>query len=140
MLKGIDPLLTPDLLLLIAEAGHGDVIAVVDKNYPAHSAGVPVVELPGADVTAALRAICSLLPVDRLFQPNPVKHMLTVEGVPGPAVEDVRATLVAAEGHEVGMEGLERFAFYAAAKEAYALVHTSDDRPYACFLVAKGVV
>ena len=140
MLKGIDPLLTPDLLMLLAQAGHGDVIAVVDRNFPAYAAGVPVVDLPGADVTQAMRAICSLLPVDRLFQPNPVRHMLTADGTPGPAVEDVRAELAAAEGQDVGMEGLERFAFYAATREAFAVVQTSETRPYACFLVTKGVL
>lgn len=139
MLKGIDPLLTPDLLLLLAEAGHGDVVAVVDRNYPAHSAGVPVVELPGADVPAALRAICSLLPVDG-FQTYPVRHMLTADGSDGAAVPDVRDALAAAEGRQVDLQGLERFDFYAAAREAFVVVHTSEARPYACFLVAKGVV
>ena len=140
MLKGIDPLLTPELLALLAEAGHGDVVAVVDRNFPAHSRGVPVVDLPGADAGQALRAICTLLPVDVHFQPAPVKHLLTSDGTPGPAVDDVHAVLVAAEGHEVGMEGLERFAFYEAASHAYVVVRTSETRPYACFLVAKGIV
>ncbi len=140
MLKGLDPLLTPGLLLLLAEAGHGDVVAVVDRNFPARSRGVPAIDLPGATVTEALRAICAVLPVDVHFQPTPVKHMLTADGTPGPAVEDVHTVLVAAEGHEVGMEGLERFAFYEAASHAYAIVRTSETRPYACFLVAKGVV
>lgn len=140
MLKGIDPLLTPELLWRIARAGHGDVIAVVDRNFPAFSRGVPVIDLPGTDVTGAVRAVCSLLPVDVDFQPAPVKHMLTVDGVPGPAVEDVRAALLAAEGRDVGMEGVDRFAFYDAATRAEVIVHTSDRRPYACFLIAKGVL
>ena len=140
MLKGVNPLLTPDLLFLLAEAGHGDVVAVVDRNFPAHSQGVPVVDLPGATVTDALGAICTLLPVDVHFQPTPVRHMLTADGSPGPAVDDVRAVLAAAEGHDVGMEGLERFAFYEAASHAHVIVQTSETRPYACFLVAKGVI
>jgi L-fucose mutarotase len=140
VLKGIDPLLTPDLLLLLAEAGHGDLVAVVDRNFPAHSQGVPVVELPGATVTEAVRAICTLLPVDVSVQDAPVKHMLTAAGTPGPAVDDVHAVLVAAEQGEVGMEGLERFTFYEAATHAYVIVRTSETRPYACFLIAKGVL
>ncbi len=140
MLKGLSPLLTPELLALLAEAGHGDVVAVVDRNFPAHSRGVRVVELPGADVTQALAAICQLLPVDHRFQPYPVKHMLTADGTEGIAVEPVRELLSDIEGTPVGLEGLERFAFYEAAGRAYAVVHTSDERPYACFLVAKGVV
>lgn len=140
MLKGIDPLLTPELLFGIARAGHGDVVAVVDRNFPAFSTGVPVVELPGVDVTAAVRAICALLPVDVDFQPAPVKHMLTGARVAGPAVEDVHAALVDAEGRDIEMEGLDRFAFYDAAARAVLVVHTSDARPYACFLVTKGVI
>ncbi|CAL8972535.1 MAG: hypothetical protein BGO38_12680 [Cellulomonas sp. 73-145] len=140
MLKGIDPLVTPDLLAGIARAGHGDVVAIVDRNFPASSTGAPVVELPGADVTAAVRAICALLPVDIAFQAAPVKHMLTGDGARGPAVDDVRAALVDAEGRDVGMEGLDRFAFYDAAAGAVLVVHTSDARPYACFLIAKGVL
>ena len=68
------------------------------------------------------------------------EHMVTAEGKPGPAVDDVHAVLVAAEGHEVGMEGIERFAFYEAAARACVVVRTSETRPYACFLVAKGIV
>jgi L-fucose mutarotase len=140
MLKGIDPLLTPDLLRLLAQAGHGDMIAVVDRNFPAYSQGAPTIDLPGVDVTQALRAIAALLPIDVDFLDTPVQHMLTVGGEPGPAVDDVHAVLVAAEGREVAMEGLERFAFYAAAKRAFVIVRTSDQRPYADFLVAKGVI
>ncbi|OJV82992.1 MAG: hypothetical protein BGO37_13595 [Cellulomonas sp. 73-92] len=140
MLKGIDPLLTPDLLRALAAAGHGDVIGVVDRNFPAHSTGVPVIDLPGADATQALRAICALLPIDVEFQATPVAHMLTIDGEPGPAVDEVHATLVAAAGREVPMRGIERFDFYEGARSARVVVQTSDDRPYACFLVAKGVL
>ncbi len=140
MLKGIDPLLTPGLLLALAEAGHGDAFAVVSRNYAARSKGVPVVYLPGTDVTEALRAICTLLPLDAQLSDTPVRYMLTAGGAPGPAVEGVRAVLAAAEGRQVGMAGLERFAFYEASSHAVAIVQTGDARPYSCFLVTKGVV
>jgi len=140
VLKGIDPLLTPDLLRLLAQAGHGDVIGVVDRNFPAHAQGAPVVDLPGADVTSALRAICGLLPIDVQFQDAPVAHMLAADGTLGPAVADVRGVLVAAQGCPVGMAGLAQSDFYDAAARAFAIVRTSDDRPDACFLVVKGVV
>ena len=60
--------------------------------------------------------------------------------VAGPAVEAVHAALVDAEGRDIEMEGLDRFAFYDAAARAVLVVHTSDARPYACFLVTKGVI
>lgn len=138
MLKGIDPLLTPDLLRLLARMGHGDVLAVVDRNYPAFAAGAPVVEL-AADLPRALAAICSLLPVDA-FVDHPVRHMLPDQGGESPALPDVRATLAAAEGREVGLKGVARHDFYVQARDAFAVVRTTEDHPYACLLVAKGVV
>lgn len=139
MLKGIDPLLTPDLLLLLAQMGHSDVLAVVDRNYPAHSAGVPVVELAGADVVSAVRAILTLLPVDTFVDP-PAWHMLQDDGSTGPAVPDVQAELDAAEGRTVPFDGVTRPDFYVAARDAYAVVRTAESRPYACVLLSKGVV
>lgn len=138
MLKGVDPVLGPDLLRLLAQMGHGDVLAVVDRNYPAFAAGAPAVDL-AVDLTTALRAICSLVPVDG-FVEHPVRHMLTDDGTEGPALPDVRAVLDAAEGRLVGVAGIARSDFYQAASEAFAVVRTIETRPYACILLAKGVV
>lgn len=139
MLKGIDPLLTPELLLLLAEMGHGDVLAVVDRNYPAHSAGAPVVELAGVDLVTALRAILTLLPVDTFIDP-PARHMLQDDGSAGPAVPDIQAELHAAEGRSVPFTGIARPDFYVAARGAFAVVRTTETLPYACVLLSKGVI
>lgn len=139
MLKNIDPLLVPGLLSALAEMGHGDVLAVVDRNFPAHSCGRRVVELPGADATEVLRAVLTLLPVDE-FQEPAAWHMLQDDGEDGPAAASVRAALHTAEQRPVGFAGVERKAFYDLARAAYCTVRTADARPYACFLVAKGVV
>ncbi|MCV2393062.1 hypothetical protein OEB99_01960 [Actinotalea sp. M2MS4P-6] len=138
MLKGIDPVLGPDLLALLARMGHGDVIAVVDRNYPAHAAGVPVVEL-AVDLPRALEAVLGLMPVDR-FQEHPLRHMLTDDGADGPALADVRAVVDLAEGRAVGALGVDRLAFYPAARSCFCVVRTTEERPYACVMVAKGVV
>jgi L-fucose mutarotase len=139
MLKTIDPLLVPDLLAALAEMGHGDVLAVVDRNFPAHSCGRRVIELPGAEVTEVLRAVLTLLPVDA-FQDPAAWHMRQDDGEDGPAVPGVRAVLDSAEQRAVGFAGVDRPSFYELARAAYCTVRTADDRPYACFLVAKGVV
>jgi L-fucose mutarotase len=138
VLKGIDPLLTPDLLRLLAQMGHGDVLAVVDRNYPAFAAGAPVVDL-GVDLATALSAICTVLPIDQL-QDHPVRHMLTDDGADGPALPAVLQVLAQAEGRVVGAQGLDRHAFYPAARGSFAVVRTTEERPYACVLLAKGVV
>lgn len=139
MLKTIDPLLVPALLSALAEMGHGDVLAIVDRNFPAHSCGRRVVELPGADATEVLSAVLTLLPVDA-FQDPAAWHMRQDDGEDGPAAAGVRAVLDTAEERTVGFAGVDRLRFYELARAAYCTVRTADDRPYACFLVAKGVV
>ena len=77
MLRGIDPLLTPDLLHALAAMGHGDRIAIVDANYPAHAHARRVITLAGVDATAVLRAVLSLLPLDN-FVEDPAVTMAVV--------------------------------------------------------------
>lgn len=145
MLKGLDPLLTPDLLWALAAMGHGDDIALVDANHPAEriaratTAG-RLIHLPGASMQAAARAILSVLPLDT-FTAGPVRRMLVVgndTAVPE-AQQDVQAVLNEAASGTV-MHGIERFAFYSAAEKAFAIVQTGDARPYGCFLFRKGVI
>ena len=64
MLKGLDPLLTPELLSILRAMGHGDEIVVVDGNYPANSAGPPVIRLDGVPADTVLDAILSVMPLD----------------------------------------------------------------------------
>ena len=142
MLKGISPLLTPELLANLAEMGHGDVVAVVDRNFPAHSRGGNVVELPGADTVAAIEAVLSLIPLETFTEPA-VVHMLTDQGDEGPAVAPAREVWNRMDGREVPDLGVVRQGadgFYARADEAYVTIRTSETRPYACFLLVKGVV
>jgi L-fucose mutarotase len=80
MLRGIDPLLTPDLLKILREMGHGDEIAIVDANYPAATDARRLVRLPGADATDALRAILGLLPLDTYV--DCAAHGMAVVGDP----------------------------------------------------------
>lgn len=145
MLKGIDPLLSADLLWALASMGHGDEIALVDANHPAERIARATVtgrliRLPGASMQEAARAILSLLPLDS-FTPDPVRRMEVV-GDPAAmpqAQRDVQAELArAAPG--LAMQGIERFAFYEAAQKAFAIVQTGDMRPYGCFLFRKGVI
>ena len=77
MLKGLDPLLPPDLLHALAAMGHGDELALVDRNYPATSTSQRLVRLDGADTAAAARAILSLLPLDT-FVDEPLLRMEVV--------------------------------------------------------------
>ena len=142
MLKGIDPVLGPDLLHVLAMMGHGDEIVIVDANFPAASVGEQTVYgsalTIGCDAVQALSAIVSLLPLDE-FEPDPVLTMQVVgepETVP-PVIAEAMPTLDAL-GHQP--VGLERFAFYERAKEAFAVVQSSEMRPYGNFILRKGVI
>lgn len=146
MLKGIDPVLTPDLLWILDAMGHGDDLALVDANHPAEriaraTVSGKLVRLPGLTMARAARAILSVLPVDD-FEPDPVRRMEVV-GDPAqiPAVQaEVQKELDAAAGRPVRMAGIERFAFYDAAQRSFAVVQAGDTRPYGCFLLRKGVI
>jgi L-fucose mutarotase len=141
VLKNIDPLLGADLLGHLAAMGHGDVLAVVDRNFPAASTARRLVTLAGVDVPTAARAILTVFPVDTFVEPAVLRM--------GPvgdedAVQEVHAALQGeverAEGRSVPTAAVERFDFYRRATQAYVVVATTEDRPYGCFLITKGVV
>jgi len=146
MLKGLDPLLSPDLFWVLAAMGHGDDLALVDANHPAETIARATVSgrlivLPGVTMARAARAILGVFPLDG-FVPDPVRRMEVV-GDPAafPAVQcEVQAEIDRAEGRPQPLQGIERFAFYDAARRAFAVVQVGDPRPYGCFLLRKGVI
>lgn len=141
MLKGIDPLVSPDLLFTLASMGHGDELVIVDRNYPAYATNARVHRLDGIDSTVAARTVFTLLPIDT-FTDTPVARMEVV-GDPGstPVVQaEFLAAASAAAGRQLLMESLDREAFYERARSAYAVLVTGEDRPYGCFIIAKGVL
>jgi len=141
MLKTLDPLLNADLLHVLQSMGHGDELAIVDRNYPARSTARRLVRLDGADTSRAAKAIFSVFPLDTFVEPALVR--MQVVGNPDevtPVQRAFHAIAEAAEGRDVVMGGLERFAFYERARSAFAVVATSEARPYGCFLLVKGVI
>lgn len=140
MLKGVSPLLTPELLHVIAQMGHGDVLAIVDRNYPAHR-HPRVLPVSGSDTTNVAEAICQLFPVDTFVEPAAWRMVPQDDtAFMGDSHRAFARTLEAAEGRYVEVAGVRRMDFYEQAAGAFAVVHTSDDRPYSCFLLMKGVV
>lgn len=141
MLKNIDPLLTGRLLRLLDELGHGDRVGLVDRNFPAYRYGVPVVDLRGVDTEAAARALLQVLPLDGFI--DPCVDRMEVDGRPDEVTEATRSlqtVAAAAEGREVTIGPVERFAFYERARGARAFVQTGETVPYSCYLLSKGVV
>jgi L-fucose mutarotase len=141
MLKGIDPLLHADLLHVLRAMGHGDELAIVDANFPAASMGRRVVRADGVSATRMLAAVLSVLPLDD-FVDAPCARMEVV-GDPDAVPEicgEFQAIVDRVEGRPVALAKLERFAFYARAREAFALVQTGESRLYGNLLLKKGVV
>ncbi len=141
MLKGIDPLLSPELLHALAAMGHGDEIVLVDCHFPAVSTARRLIRLDGAGLPAVARAVLSVMPIDD-FIGEPVAGMQMVD-TPDviPAVQREVFDLVRdSERRDVGVERVERHAFYDRAREAFAIVVTGENRPYGCVIFSKGVV
>lgn len=141
MLKNIDPLLTGSLLRLLDEMGHGDVLGLVDRNFPAYRYAVPVIDLRGADTEQAARALLQVFPLDR-FVDAPLRRM-EIDGEPDTVTEATHALAriaQEAEGSEIAITSVERFDFYEQSKGAMAFVHTGETIPYSCYLLQKGVV
>lgn len=146
MLKGIDPLVSPELLRTLAAMGHGDTLAVCDANFPADSVARSTVtgtliRLDGVGIGRAVAAILSLLPLDP-FDGPPAHRMMTAGG-PGdvpPVQREIIDAVHAAEGPAVEVAALERFAFYEAARRAFAVVATGEQRGYGNVLLRKGVI
>jgi len=145
MLKGLDPLLTPELLKVLAEMGHGDAIVIADANFTATTLGVgkPLIRLPGVGVLRAAQAVLSLLPLDAAVD-QPATYMQvsgTPEGYRSALQRDVIAQLGAAGfAQPAQFEAVERFAFYDRVRAAYAIVHTGEMQPFANFIFKKGVI
>jgi L-fucose mutarotase len=141
MLKNIDPLLNSELLGHLQAMGHGDVLALVDRNYPAASTAQRLVTLSGVGMNDAARAIFSVFPVDTFVEP--ALFRMGAVGDEDTVLEvhsDLQAIVDEAEARTVAMAPVERFEFYRRAAEAYLVVATTENRPYGCFLVTKGVV
>ena len=140
MLKGIDPIISPELLKIIMEMGHGDELVIGDGNFPAASCAQRLVRLDGHGVPEILDAILKFFPLDPYVE-TPVSLM---EVVPGDPVEtpiwDEYAKIV--EKYEPGTKigHIERFKFYDEAKKAYVIIATSEAALYANVILQKGVV
>lgn len=146
MLLGLDPVLSADVLWVLAAMGHGDDLALVDANHPAETIAHAttsgrLIRLPGLTMERAARAILSVLPLDD-FEPKPVRRMEVVgDAKAWPAVQlSVQAEIDRAAGASLPLVGIERFAFYEAARKSFAVIQVGDPRPYGCFLFRKGVI
>lgn len=144
MLKGISPILSPQLLKVLCEMGHSDTIVIADGNFPAETMGKDaiVIRMDGHGVPEILEAILEVFPLDQYIE-KPVSLM---EKVPGDEADvsiwktyEAMISKVEERGIRV-IDKLERFAFYEASKKAYAVIATSETSQYANVILQKGCV
>jgi L-fucose mutarotase len=146
MLKGIDPRLNAEVLGTLRAMGHGDVLILADTNFPSDSIARSTVlgrllRMDNLTSAEAAQAVLSVYPLDT-FVPDFAGRMEVV-GAPDqvpPVQAEVQAEIDAAEGKPRPMIGVERFAFYDMAKQAYAVIQTGERRFYGCFMLRKGVI
>ncbi|MXU66762.1 RbsD/FucU family protein [Oceanomicrobium pacificus] len=141
MLRGLDPLLSPDLLHMLAAMGHGDDLVIADANFPAESCARRLVRLDGVTATGALNAVLGLLPLDT-FVDDPARVMGVVgdpEAVP-PVVAEFQTIIDQVADAPAPIRAVDRFDFYDVARAAFGVVLTGETRLYGNIIVKKGVV
>ena len=141
MLKNIPNILSPDLLKVLMEMGHGDEIVLADGNFPASSIAQRLVRLDGHGVPEILEAVLRLFPLDTYVE-MPVSLMAVTPGdKTQPKIwEQYRKIILQSKEPFKEFEYVERFAFYERARKAYAVVATGESALYANIILKKGVV
>lgn len=146
MLKGIDPRLNADVLYALRAMGHGDDLIIADTNFPSDSVARQtalgrLLRIDNTTAAEAVAAILSVYPLDT-FVDDAAARMEIVDApddVP-PVQREVQQALDAATGRPWPLVGIERYAFYARARQAYCVVQTGERRFYGCFALRKGVI
>ena len=135
LLKGISPAISPELLKVLAEMGHGDEIVFSDAHFPAHTMNARVIRADGLGCDELLKGIAPLIELDSYATP-----VIMMEAVKGDALDpEVEKKYRAALGYTGEIERMERYAFYERAKKAYAVVLTGETAKYGNIIIKKGV-
>ena len=141
MLKNIPDVISPELMYVLMEMGHGDEIVLADGNFPAASVAQRLIRCDGHGVPEILEAVLKFFPLDQ-YVDNPVALMAVVPGdKTKPKIWEEYRKIIEASGEKfTDFEFVERFAFYERAKKSYAVVATSEKALYANIILKKGVL
>ena len=140
MLKGISPVIGPELLMILAEMGHGDEIVLADAHFPGHTFNANVLRTDGVRIPELLDGIIPLFELDQ-YVDNPLVMMAAVEGdtLDAAVEESYMAAITKHAPDTKAPERIDRFAFYDRAEEAYAVVMTGETAKYGNIILKKGV-
>lgn len=141
MLKLIPNILSPELLKVLMEMGHGDELVIADGNFPSSSVAQRLVRLDGIAIPQILEAVLKLFPLDT-YTEKPVSLMAVTPGdnVKPVIWEEYKKIIKESREPFSEFDYIERFAFYKRAKKAYAVVATGELALYANIILKKGVV
>lgn len=135
MLKGISPVISPELMKTLAEMGHGDEIVVSDAHFPGHTLNTRVIRADGIGADALLAGIIPLFELDAYATP-----VVMMAALPGDALDPaVEEKYRKALGYDGEIERMERLAFYERARKAYAVVISGETAKYGNVILKKGV-
>ena len=139
MLKNMPKIVSPELLKILCEMGHGDEIVIADGNFPSESIGQKVIRADGHGGEAILDAVLSLIPLDTYATEN-FMLMETTNGDPTPTIWEKYFAIANSHDDNLRVGMVERFAFYERAKKAYAVIATGESAIYANIIIKKGVI
>ena len=145
MLININPILSPELLFILRTMGHGDKLILADANFPADSMNKRVIRLDGVNIPDAAKAILSVFPLDSFIvsQGKAAVSRMEVDEKPQELLDSHKEfinTVKEVSGPNWKVGSIERQSFYEEAKKAYAIIITTDARPFSCFIMSKGVI
>ena len=146
MLKGLSPLLNADVLHALRAMGHGDDLIICDTNFPADSIARQtrlgtLLRIDNVTAAQAAAAVLSVYPLDTFVDDAAARMEIVGKPTEIPPVQkEVQVVIDKAEGESWPMIGVERYAFYERAKQAYCVIQTGERRFYGCVAFRKGVV
>ena len=145
MLININPILSPELLFYLRSMGHGDKLVLADANFPADTMNKRVIRLDGVNIPNAAKAILSVFPLDSFLvsQGKSAISRMEVDEKPQELLDSHKEFISVVEevsGPNWKVGSIGRQSFYEEAKKSYAIVTTTDARPFSCFIITKGVI
>lgn len=142
MLKGISKIVSPELVKILCEMGHGDEIVIADGNFPSENFGKRVIRADGISGVQMLDAVMSLIPLDTYSDPNFIlmRLMKCDEGKINPVIWEEYKTVEQKHDDNLKIGNIDRFEFYERAQKAYAVIATGEEAVYANIILKKGVI
>ena len=139
MLKNVPKILSPELLKILAEMGHGDEILIADGNFPSASNAQRLVRADGHGGVEILKAVLTMIPLDTYAEQNFIL-METTQGDPTPTIWAEYFDVANAMDDNLREGTMERQAFYERSRKAYAIIATGESAIYTNILIKKGVI